>query len=271
MLELPTDRMRPAQASHSGASESFSLGVELTEKLRELCRVEGVTMFMALLAGFQVVLGRWSGQEDVVVGTPVANRQRPELEPLIGFFVNQLVLRTQLGGNPSFRQLLQRVRETCLEAYDHQDLPFEKLVEELAPRRDLSRSPLFQTMLVWQQAKFRDESSSSLDISSLPGPKTAILDLAFTASRQQRDLRGELVYRTELYEGGTIARMLRGVERVLEAMTGSPESGIQDVELLTEEEKGLLLEGWNGRGCEYRVEVVCKSCLSVRWSGVQRR
>src|SRR6267142_2519108 len=152
VLELPTDKVRPGVASHRGGWVRFELSEELTGKLKELSRREGVTLFMMLLAAFQVLLSRWAGQDDVVVGTDVANRNRLETEGLIGFFVNQLVLRTDMGGNPSFREVLRRVREVTLGAYAHQDLPFEKLVEELAPVRDISRNPLFQVKLVFQAA-----------------------------------------------------------------------------------------------------------------------
>ena len=150
VLELPTDRPRPMAASYRGARVSFELGEELTRGLKELGRREGATLFMTLLAAFQVLLYRYSGQEDLAVGVPVAGRSRPELEGLIGFFVNTLVLRADLSGAPSFQGAPGAGARPGLEAYAHQDLPFEKLVEALAPRRDLSRNPLFQASLVLQ-------------------------------------------------------------------------------------------------------------------------
>ena len=151
-LELPTDHPRPAVRSYRGASHQFVVEREVAEKLRELSQREGVTLFMTLLGGFDVLMSRYSGQEDVVLGTDIANRNRAEIEGLIGFFVNQLVLRVEVRGGESFRELLKRVREVCLGAYAHQDVPFEKLVEELQPERDLSRSPLFQAKLILQNA-----------------------------------------------------------------------------------------------------------------------
>ena len=149
-LELPTDRPRPAVPSYRGAHHGFALPAELTASLNELARGEGATLFMVLLAAFNVVLSRWSGQRDIVVGSPIAGRTHRELEGLIGFFVNTLALRTDLSGDPSFRELLGRVKETALGAYAHQDLPFEKLVAELQPVRDLSRQPLFQVLFALQ-------------------------------------------------------------------------------------------------------------------------
>ena len=150
ILNLPTDHPRPAKQSFRGARQPISLPQSLTAAVNELSRREGVTQFMTLLAAFQVLLYRYSGQEDIVVGSPIANRNRTETEGLIGFFVNTLVLRADLSGKPTFKELLQRVRNVCLQAYAHQDLPFEKLVEELRPERDLSRNPLFQVMFVLQ-------------------------------------------------------------------------------------------------------------------------
>ena len=152
VLELPTDRPRPPVQSYQGVRQAFTLPSSLIQALKDLSRREGVTLFMTLLAAFQTQLHRYSGQEDIAVGSPIANRSRTELEGLIGFFVNTLVLRTNLEGNPSFRELLGRVREVALGAYAHQDLPFEKLVEELKPERDPSRNPLFQVMMILQNA-----------------------------------------------------------------------------------------------------------------------
>src|SRR5262249_48717005 len=146
MLTLPTDRPRPAIQSFKGATESFTISKNLSESLKKLSQREGATLFMTLLAVFQTLLSRYSGQEDICVGSPIANRTRKEIEPLIGFFVNTLVLRTNLSDNPSFKELLHQVKETALAAYAHQDLPFEKLVEAINPERNLSHTPLFQVM-----------------------------------------------------------------------------------------------------------------------------
>ena len=158
VLELPTDRPRPALQTYRGGRRSRTLSRELSEELKRLSRSEGVTLFMTLLAAFQTLLYRYTGQEEMLVGTPIAGRSREETEGLIGFFVNTLVLRTDLSGHPTFRELLARVRRMAVEAYAHQDLPFEKLVEELQPERDLSRHPLFQVMFVLQNRARETES-----------------------------------------------------------------------------------------------------------------
>ena len=152
VIDLPIDKPRPPVQTYRGAHHPLQLSAELSAQLRELSRRHGSTLFMTLLAAFDLLLCRYAGQEQVLVGSPIANRNRSETEGLIGFFVNTLVLRGDVRGNPSFRELLRRVRETALGAYAHQDLPFEKLVEELQPERDMSRSPLFQVMFVLQNA-----------------------------------------------------------------------------------------------------------------------
>ena len=162
VLELPTDRPRPAVSSHRGAAESMLLGEELSGGLRELARAEGVTLFMLLLAGFEALLWRYTGQTDVVVGTDVAGRTREEVEGLIGFFVNQLVLRTNLSGELTFRELLGRVRQVCLGAYEHQEVPFERVVDELQPARQLNRNPLFQVKFTLQDAPLQNLAMGNL-------------------------------------------------------------------------------------------------------------
>jgi len=163
VLELPTDKPRPPTQSFRGATNSFVFPSSLSESLNRLSQANGVTLFMTLLASWQTLLSRYSGQEDVVVGTPIANRNRAETEQLIGFFVNMLVLRTDLSGKPTFRELLVRVKEVALGAYAHQDLPFEKLVEELQPGRDLSRSPLFQVMFAVSEHSAGNVDSAGTD------------------------------------------------------------------------------------------------------------
>ena len=172
VLELPTDYPRPAVRTFNGASLSLRLPRWLTEELKTLSRAEGVTLFMTLMATFQLLLWHYSGQEDIAVGTPVANRTRAETEDLIGFFVNALVLRTDVSGNPTFRELLQRVRETALNAYAHQDIPFEKLVEELAPERNLSVTPLFQVVFAMQNT---------------PSPEIRLRDLQLSLVETERE------------------------------------------------------------------------------------
>ena len=186
-LELPTDRPRPPVPSYQGAHLTFDLPAPLTQALKELSRREGATLFMTLLAAFQVLLHRYSGQEDIAVGTPIAGRGRTELEGLIGFFVNTLVLRSNLAGNPAFTELLARVRETALGAYTHQDLPFEKLVEELSPSRDISRNPLFQVMFVLQNAPDAELALRGVQASRLPlAGHSAKFDLTADYARDGR-------------------------------------------------------------------------------------
>ena len=207
-LELPLDRPRPARPTHAGATLSFTLAEELSEQLRSLSRQEGVTLFMTLLAAFQLLLARYSGQKDIAVGTDVANRNRLETEPLIGFFVNQLVLRTDLSGDPTFRQLLARVRRVTLEAYDHQDLPFEKLVEELTPERDLSRSPLFQVKLVLQNMPPSAPTLPELELRHFnPDNPIAKVDLTLFFLDSPPNLTAQLEYSTELFEQATILEL----------------------------------------------------------------
>jgi non-ribosomal peptide synthetase component F len=209
VLELPGDRPRPAVQSYRGANYSFRLSRELSAGLRELSQREGVTLFMTLLAGFQSLLGRYTGQEEIVVGTPIANRTREEVEGLIGFFVNTLVLRTDLSGGVSFRQLLGRVRETALGAYTHQDVPFEQLVEELRPERDLSHTPLFQVMFVLQNTPLQQGLE-------LPGLRLAVqavesvtakFDLTLSMAEGDGELGATFEYNTDLFEAGTMARL----------------------------------------------------------------
>ena len=168
LLELPTDRPRPAMQSYRGAVMPWELPKPLLVALRELSRREGATLFMTLLAGFQTLLHRYTGGDDILVGSPIAGRNRMEIEPLIGIFVNTLVLRGDLSGNPSFRTFLGRTREAALGAYAHQDLPFERLVEELHPERDLSRSPFFQVMFVLQNAPREAAALAGLEVTPMP-------------------------------------------------------------------------------------------------------
>src|SRR6185369_5953299 len=165
LLTLPTDRPRPAVQTYRGALETFEVPAELSEQLKALSRHEGVTPFMTLLAAFYVLLSRYSGQEDLVVGTDIANRTRSETEPLLGFFANTLPLRADLSDRPSFRELLKQIRETCIEAYAHQDVPFEKLVEELQPERSLSHQPLFQVFFSMQTMPAEKRHWAGLSVS----------------------------------------------------------------------------------------------------------
>jgi amino acid adenylation domain-containing protein len=246
VLEMPTDRPRPAVQSYRGASESFRLSEELTEQVKELSRREGVTLFMTLLAAFQVLLSRYSGQQEVVVGSPVAGRQRAETEDLIGFFVNTLALRTDLSGGPTFREVLGRVRETCLEAYAHQELPFERLVEELRPERSLSHQPLFQVMFQTQSSMGEVAGLSGLQLQRLKcGNETAKFDLLLTMVETGKQLSGELNYSTDLFEPETVQRLVGSFQELLQGLTADPEQEIAELPLLTAADRQRLLHEWN--------------------------
>ena len=246
LIDLPTDHPRPAVQTFRGAHQSLVLPKHLQEGFKTLSRQEGVTLFMTLLAAFKVLLYRYTGQDDLIVGTPIANRNRLETEGLIGFFVNALVLRTDLSGNPSFRELLRRVREVCLGAYGHQDLPFDRLVEELHVKRDLSRNPLFQVMFVMHNAPLRTVELPGLTLSPVEGDsETAHFDLTLQIMDTEQGLTAAFVYNTDLFEAGTIARMLGNFQTLLEAMVADPEQRLSDLPLLTEAERQQLLVEWN--------------------------
>ena len=216
VLELPTDRPRQRQQTLRGATCERRLTSELVTQLDELSRREGTTRFMTMLAAFQTLLFRYTGQTDIAVGTPIANRGRSELEGLIGFFVNTLVLRTDLSGGPSFRELLERVRKVALDAYAHQDLPFEKLVEELRPERELNRTPLFQVMFVLQNAPSGDLDFAGLRVRTESiDTDTAKFDLTLYGLDEVDGLRLVLEYNTDLYERSTGERLLGHMERLM--------------------------------------------------------
>lgn len=251
-LELPTDYPRPAVQSYRGAVHSLLLPGELKEDLMELSRREGVTLFMVLLAAFNVLLARYSNQSDICVGVPVANRTRTEMESLIGFFVNTLPLRTDLSGNPSFVELLARVRTVTLGAYAHQDTPFELMVEELQPERSLSRSPLFQVMFSVQQLSDTEgttweEYQSDLSVNERLDVEhvTARFDLTFLVTPQENGLFCGVEYATDLFTAATIERMLLHWQRVLSAIVARPVCKLTDIPLLTSTEYEQTVYAWN--------------------------
>jgi acyl carrier protein len=236
MLNLPTDRPRPAIQTFRGASQSFALSLALTERLYRLSRQADATLFMTMASAFTTLLYHYTGQTDIVLGTPIANRTRVELEDLIGFFVNTLVLRTDLSGNPTFQELLGRVRQVCLEAYANQDLPFEQLVETVQPRRDLSRPPLFQVMLILQNAPIpvvtlpEGLTVTPIDLDDRP----VRFDLEFHLWEEPDGLRGSLQYNTDLFQAATIAQLLTHFHRLLDAVTTDASQLLLD--LLLEEQ-----------------------------------
>ncbi|MDZ7959079.1 MAG: amino acid adenylation domain-containing protein [Aulosira sp. DedQUE10] len=251
VLSLPIDRPRPAVQTFAGKTLSFVLPNSLTEELKSLSKQEGVTLFMTLLTGFKTLLYRYTGQADILVGSPIANRNRAEIENLIGFFVNTLVLRTDLSGNPSFRELLKRVREATLGAYAHQDLPFEKLVEELQPERNLSRTPLFQVMFVFQNAPTATLELPGLNLQPLEvKTETAKFDLTLTIQNTVEELTGTIEYNTDLFDETTISRLVKHFETLLTGIVTNLEQQLRNLPLLTTTEQQQLLE-WNNTETDF--------------------
>jgi amino acid adenylation domain-containing protein len=249
LLELPTDRPRPAVQSFRGASRPVRLPTELTRHARALCRHEGATLYMVLLAGFQALLARYSGQQNLAVGSPIAGRNRIEIEGLIGFFVNTLVLRSDLAGEPTFRELLSRVRETALAAYLHQDVPFDRLVEELAPERSLAQTPLFQVVLVLQNARAGGLEIPGLHL-RLANVERTTAKFDATLSLEERDgsLAGEFEYSTDLFDAATIGRLAKHFEWLLTAAAATPDLRVSDLPLLAATERHQVFVEWRGRG-----------------------
>ncbi|MCK6562463.1 amino acid adenylation domain-containing protein [candidate division KSB1 bacterium] len=253
-LQLPTDRPRPPVQTYRGARQSFHLTPALTQALQELSQREAVTLFMTLLAAFQTLLHRHAQQTDIAVGTPIANRTRAETEGLIGFFANTLVMRTDFSGDPTFRALLQRVRETALGAYAHQDLPFERLVEELQPERDLSRSPLFQVMFILQNTPKRPaEEQPDLAVTVLESDGgTAMFDLTLSLTEAEHGgLTGYLEYNTDLFEHLTIARWLARLQTLLAGVAADPNQPVSQLPVLPPAEREQLLVEWNATQADY--------------------
>ena len=244
-LALPTDRPRPAVPAYRGGRRALALPPSLTREISALGRREGVTLFMTLLAAFSAVLGRWADQESLAVGTPIANRTRLELEPLIGFFVNTLMLRSDLGGDPSGRELLARCREAALGAYAHQDLPFEKLVAELRPERDLARSPLFQVMLVLQNAPLPAIELPGLTLSPAEVEAgTTQFDLTLSLAEEGGGIAGFLEYDAHLFDGTTAGRLAGHLAAALQALAANPTRRLRDLPLVSDGERHQLLMEW---------------------------
>ena len=251
-LQLPTDHPRPSFFTHRGAIESAVLSQDISAELKELSNSEGATLFMTLLVAFQTLLCRYSSQSDIAVGTPIANRNRSETEGLIGFFVNTLVLRTDLSENPSFRELLRRTCETCLGAYTYQDIPFEKLVEELQPERDTSRTPLFQVMFQLQNAPREQLELPGVTLDRFPyGHTIAKFDLSLSMSETGSGLKASWEYATDLFEATTIQKMVKHFQVLLEGIVANPDQRISELPLLTEEERHQQLVEWNDTEADY--------------------
>ena len=252
LLSLPTDRPRPPVQTERGEHLTFVLSSELTVALTQLSQQQGVTLFMTLLAAYDILLYRYTGQTDILVGSPIANRNHSEIEGLIGFFVNTLVLRTDVSGNPSFAELLGRVRDMAIDAYAHQDLPFEMLVEALQPQRSLSHTPLFQVMFVLQNAPMPEVELAGLTVTSLPAQgTTAKFDLTLAMENTAAGLVGVWEYNTDLFDRSTIERTAGHFQTLLEAIVANPMGLISQLPLLSEVEQRQLLVEWNDTQVEY--------------------
>ncbi len=251
-LRLPTDRRHSATPTPPGAKQSLTLPKELSEGLVALSRQQGATLFMTLLAAFQTLLSRYTGQTDIAVGTPIAGRTRLEVEKLIGFFVNTLVLRTDCSNDPTFRELLERVRQKALEAYAYQEVPFEKIVEELQPERKLGSSPLFQVTFQLQNTPRSSIDFPGLALSPVEVTNGAAkFDLSLSMGEERDGLKATLDYNTDLLDGATIRRMLGHLRVLLEGIVADPDRPISALPILTEPERHQLLVEWNDTKREY--------------------
>jgi amino acid adenylation domain-containing protein len=248
LLELPTDRPRPGMQSYRGASRPLLLPAGLTRQAMALARSEGATLFMVLLAAFQALLARHSGQDDLAVGSPVAGRNRQETEELIGFFVNTLVLRGDLSGDPSFRKLLGQVRETALAAHLHQDVPFEKLVKELSPARSLAQTPLFQVMLVLQNAPAAELRVAGLTFSpAAAADTTSKFDLTLSLTETPDGLSGAVEYAADLFDSAAIKRFIGHLSHLLASATADPETLLSELRLMDAAEERQLVQSSRDR------------------------
>jgi amino acid adenylation domain-containing protein len=262
-LKLPTDRPRPPVQSFRGAHQRSELPPAVYGALLGLSQREDVTMFMVILAAFKILLLRYTGQDDIVVGVPVANRSRPELEPLIGFFVNVLVMRTDLSGDPTFREVLGRVRKVALEAYNHQDIPFEKLVDELQPEREVNRSPLFQvTFQVFNAQPTTGKTSEVPELEIETG--VTKFDLRVDLWEGANGLTAYFEYSTDLFDAATIERMMGHFQTLLKAVGDDPDRRVSELPLLPEEERRRLLFEWNRTRKDYQRHATVQELFEAR-------
>ena len=265
VLELPTDRPRPAIQSFRGAELAVALPEELTKAIVDLGRQEGATLFMTLLTGFQTLLFRYTGQESINVGSPIAGRTRPETEGMIGFFLNSLVFRADFSGDPSFRKLLHQVREASLGAFAHQDLPFEQLVEALQPGRNMSHSPLFQVSFVMLNLPTGTLELPGLKIRPFKAEdNTAKYDLTLFVTEGQDGFTANVEYSTDLFDADTITRVLQHFTRLLEGIVANPDQRVSALPLMTGREAERLLVEWNDTGVEYEVEQTLPSLFEAQ-------
>ena len=255
VMELPADRPRPAIQTFRGAKRTLFLSKELTESLKALSQQRGTTLFMTLLAAFKILLHRYTGQNDIIVGSLAAGRTRAEIERLIGFFANTLVLRTELSGDPTFCELLIRVRKVCLGAYGHQELPFERLVEVLQPERDMSHHPVFQVLFVLHNIPRPPFELAGLTMAPMDlDSGTAMLDLTLFMEEKQQALVGTFEYNTDLFDAATIERMMGHFYNLLNAIVADPERRISELSLLSAAERRQLLLDWNDTKADYPEE-----------------
>ncbi len=252
LIDLPLDKQRPAYQTYNGNFKTFHISGEISARLKEISRQQDVTFFMTLLAAYFVLLHRYSGQDDICVGSPIAGRNRKETETMIGFFVNTLVLRGQLHGNPAFSDFLQRVKETTLGAYAHQDLPFENLVEELQPERDMSHSPLFQVMFVLNNAPVDKLELPGMELSVVEiENKTSKFDLILNVLEEDNGLKCKIEYNTDLFVDETIEQFVKHYQNLLEAVAENPQTPIGQLSILKQTEIDALLEQWSRPGKIY--------------------
>ncbi len=255
LLELPLDRPRPAIKTSTGRTIYFQVNSELTQQLKDLSQQSGGTLFMTLLGAFSLLLSRYSGQDDIVIGSPIANRHRSEVEASIGCFINSLALRTKFAGNPSFRELLDRVRETTLGAYDRQDLPLEKVVEELQPERSLSYSPIFQVMFVFQNAPMGKLDLPGLTLTPLTlEDLTAKDDLFLSMGESETGIAAELTYNSDLFDAERIDRLTGHFQTLLAEIVKQPNTPVQQLAILTPTERQQLLGEWNQTNRDYPLD-----------------
>lgn len=268
ILDLPLDYPRPSVMTFNGARHYFSITPERTKELKALGQQEGASLFMTLLAAFNVLLYRYTHQKDILVGSPIANRNRAEIEGLIGFFVNTLVLRSHMSGNLTFRQLLQQVRQTTLAAYDHQDLPFEKLVEDMQLARDMSHSPLFQVVFVLQSTPLPVITSPDVTLTPLEiDSQIAQFDLTLELYESEGGIRGSFQYNTDLFAPATIARLETHWQTLLAAITTDPQKAIDHYPLLTKDEYNTVVRTWNATEKPYEGDL----CLHQLFEGQVQR
>jgi amino acid adenylation domain-containing protein len=253
VLQLPTDRPRPSVTTFAGAKQYFTFSIVLTNALKQLSQREDATLFMSLLTAFNILLYRYTDQKDIVIGSPIANRNRAELEGMLGLFVNTLVLRNNLSGNPTFCELLHQVREVTLNAYAHQDLPFEMLVEELQPERDLSRNPLYEVMFVLQNTPMSVQEVSGLTLRALDfDGGTSQLDIFLSMFESPEGLTGCLEYNTDIFDSTTITQFINNYQTLLENIVANPEQRICQLPLLTASEQEQLLFKFNQTYADYQ-------------------